>query len=248
MIEEVMDVLVFGPHPDDAELAAGGFLLSMHSLGYGTAIADLTRGELGTKGDAETRAKEASAAARALEISKRHCLDLGDGQLADVPEQRNVVVDLIRTLKPRLIIAPGPQDEHPDHRAAYELVRSAFFLSRLPKFNPSKPLHAAEMLWTYGIHFENPGSFVFDISNVFEQKKNALRCYESQFVKPQTPEGYRYAGISDYLEQIEVRAKMWGQRIGVAYGEAFYSVTTLSIGDPFEERIPTHAKTQRRKG
>jgi LmbE family N-acetylglucosaminyl deacetylase len=140
---------------------------------------------------------------------------------------------VLRKLKPRLVITTWHDDEHPDHRAAFHLVQAAFFLSRLPKLETGEPFHAPEQLWSYGIHKEDPNSIVVDVSDEFEQKQKALQCYESQFVNPQLPDGYRYAGMSDYLDQIEVRGRYWGQKIGTQYAEAFSPITPVQIEDPF---------------
>lgn len=223
------EVVVFAPHPDDGELGAGGLLARLRGRGMLTAIVDLTQGELGTKGDPATRAKEATAAAQILELQERICLDLGDGNVADVPEQRREVVSVLRILRPRLVLTTWAGDEHPDHRAAFHLVRSAFFMARLSRFETGQGIHAPEQLWTYGIHHEDPGSFVVDISAEFEQKVQALRCYVSQFVHAELPEGYQYAATSDYLGQVELRGRYWGGKIGAAYGEAFAPVTTLRV-------------------
>ena len=176
--KKAIDIAVFAPHPDDGELGAGGFLIKMRSKGYRTAIIDLTQGEMGTKGTPKIRAKEASEAAQVLGLSERISLDLGDGQLADETEQRREVISVIRILKPRLILTTWDQDEHPDHRAAYHLLRAAFFMARLPKIATGQPFHAPEQLWTYGIHYENPNSFVVDITGEFEEKNSGFRMFQ----------------------------------------------------------------------
>ena len=235
--EPPADIAVFAPHPDDAELAAAGLLVKLKARGYRTAIVDLTRGELGTKGDAGTRALEAEAAGKVLELDARLNLDLGDARLADTPELRAEVIGALRRLRPRLVLTPREQDEHPDHRAAFHLVRSAFFLARLPKIDTGQAFHAASQLWTYGIHREDPAPFIVDISEQFDLKRRVLECYRSQFVEPELPDGYRYAGLSNYLEDIEARGRYWGRQIGAAYGEAFSAVTPLRLEQPFPEDL-----------
>ena len=106
---------------------------------------------------------------------------------------------------------------------------------RLPNLPTGQSFHAPEQLWTYGVHHENPSSFIVDISAHFDRKRQALECYRSQFIQPDLPQGYRYAGLSDYLEQIELRGRYWGQKIGTAYGEAFSAVSPLRIEEPFPE-------------
>jgi N-acetylglucosamine malate deacetylase 1 len=231
--DKPIDIVVFGPHPDDAELGAGGFLLKMNARGYRTAIVDLTQGETGTKGTPQIRGREAQAAAKKLLLSERIGLDLGDGQLADSWENRTEVISVLRILKPRLVVAPWEGDEHPDHRAAGQLVRSAYFLARLPKIETGNEFHAAQMLWAYGIHHEAPDCIAVDISDFFEQKLEVLNCYESQFVNPKLPQGYRYGGTADYLLHSETRARLWGEKIGRPYAEAFKPLVTLRVDDPF---------------
>lgn len=230
-----VDIAVFAPHPDDAELGAGGLLAKLKARGYRTAIVDLTRGELATKGDPATRAQEAAAAGQVLGLSQRLCLDLGDGRLMDIPAFRTEVITALRILRPRLILTTGEQDEHPDHRAAFHLLRSACFFSRLPQLQTGQLFHVPAQLWTYGIHHEAPHSFVVDISAHWEQKRQALHCYKSQFIDTEVPEGYRYAGLADYLTEIEVRGRQWGRKIRTLYGEAFLAVTPLRIEHPFPE-------------
>lgn len=232
MSDKPIDLVVFAPHPDDAELAAGGLILKLRKQGRRCAIVDLTRGELGTKGNPELRAQEAQAASRLLQLDQRIGLDLGDGQLLDSSENRKEIVEILRALRPRLIIAPWQGDEHPDHRAAYQLIHAAFFLSRLPKYETQQPFHAVGQFWTYGIHHEAPHSFIVDISQEFPEKLLVLQCYQSQFIHPQLPEGYQSIGVSNYLEHFENRGRYWGSKIGTTFGEAFSSVTPLRIEDP----------------
>lgn len=226
-----VDLLVFAPHPDDAELGTGGSILHWRSQGYRVGIVDLTRGELGTKGNAELRMREAAEAARLLDIHYRTNLDLGDGRLADNDAARHRVVEVIRRTRPRVLFTTCPFDRHPDHVAACELIRSALFLARLPKYETESAPHSVNGLFYYFIHDHTRPTFIIDISDFYEQKQRVLHAYQSQFVDVQLPEGYQYAGTSDYPAQVEAYDRNWGAKIGARYGEAFYSDRPFIVND-----------------
>jgi bacillithiol biosynthesis deacetylase BshB1 len=228
---QAVKILGFSPHPDDIEIGAAGFLLKCGAAGWTSALVDLTRGEMGSKGDCRVRAREAEEAGRILGVDVRVNLDLGDCRLADTPKNRDRLVEVIRAAQPTIVLAPAIPDPHPDHVAAHALVHTAFFLARLPRYLPGLPCHSPRALLYYFIHGVGEPTFVTDITDVMEQKRQALAAYESQFVKPELPDGYRYLATSDYLERLEYRSQLWGGWIQKKYGEAFAVEGMLEIED-----------------
>lgn len=227
-----VDILAIGPHPDDIEIGAGGSLIRWIETGYRVGLLDLTRGELGTKGNAETRRAEAAEAAERMGALFRLNLGLPDGGVEDSPAARGRLVPILRECRPEWVLCNLEDSRHPDHAAAARLVRSAFFLSRLPKHLPDHRAHSPALLAFYLIHESAQPSFLVDISATLEAKLEVLRAYGSQFVDPVVPEGYRYAGLSDYLKNVRALAETWGALSGRARAaEAFVTDSPLLLRD-----------------
>ena len=226
-----LDILIFAPHPDDAELGMGGSILRWRAEGRRVGVADMVRGEMGTKGDAETRMKEAAEAGRRLDLNFRTNLDLGDGRVVDSEASRLKVIETIRQTKPRAVFAPCPFDRHPDHAAGAQLVCAAQFLARLPKMETASPAHSVNTIFHYFLPDHIRPTFVIDITPFHEKKLEALSAYRSQFVEPKVPEDYRYGGTSDYLRQVEAYDKTWGAKIGVEYAEAYHADRPFAVHD-----------------
>jgi len=159
-----LDALIFAPHPDDAELAMGGTILKMIAQGKKVGVVDLTRGELGSKGTAEMRAKEAADASHILGLHYRGNLNLGDDQLADTFENRLQVAQVIREFRSPLLFVCPPFDPHPDHQGAAQLVQAAFFLARLPKIELEYPAFSPQHCWYYFIHEMREITFAVNIT------------------------------------------------------------------------------------
>ena len=178
-----VDILAIAAHRDDIELTCGGTLLRAVSLDRTTAIIDLTAGETGTRGSAALRAEEAACAAKVLGVSARENLGLPDAGIVNTPETRALLAVAIRRFKPRVVIAPAPEGRHPDHRVTATLVRDACFIAGLAKIEPSVPRHRPFKVvhcMSFREDFRKP-TFVVDVSDVFERKLEAVRCYASQF-------------------------------------------------------------------
>jgi len=232
--EKPLDLVVVSPHPDDGELGAGGLLLLSREQGCRGGIIDLTRGETGTKGDPEMRAREAKAAASILGLIMRENLDLGDSALSDSDSNRRALVRVLRTWRPRLVLGIHPEDPHPDHQSAARLTYSAFFLARLPRYLPDVPAYSPRALWYFFVHKTAEPTVVVDIGAVFERKMESLRAYGSQFVDPQVPTDYSYIGFSDYLASMDTMARYWGSRVGVERAEAFVASRPLVTRRPLD--------------
>ncbi len=222
-----LDVLFFAAHPDDIELSCGGAALKLVRTGRKTGIIDLTQGELGTRGTKSIRKKEAFEAGKILGISVRENLGIADGNIENNASNRQKVISVIRHYRPEIIFIPHQYDRHPDHQNANKLVREAAFYSGLIKIKSSrggKPQHAHRpkrniyFMQTY----EFEPSFIIDISDVFSGKMKAVRCYGSQFHNPRSKEPDTFISDRKFIEFVEARAKVYGFRIGAAYGEPFY--------------------------
>jgi N-acetylglucosamine malate deacetylase 1 len=227
-----LDVLIFAPHPDDAELGMGGTIVKLIQSGKRVGVVDLCRGELGTKGDADTRARETAESSRILGLHYRGNLDLGDGRIFDNYENRLQAAEAIRRFRSPLIFACSPHDPHPDHRAGSELVQAAFFLARLPKVKTESTAFSARRCLYYFLHEMSDITFVVDISSQFDRKMEALKAFRSQFVEPDLPLDYKYLGTSDYLRQIEAYNRAIGARAGAVYAEGYKSDRLISLSIP----------------
>jgi bacillithiol biosynthesis deacetylase BshB1 len=230
MTSKPLDVLAIFAHPDDAELLCGGSLLRSADHGERTGILDLTRGELGSRGSAEIRAREAARAADVLGLATRRNAGLPDGALENAPEQRRVVAGLIRELRPRVVVTHWTAGRHPDHRAAANLVHDACFLAGLRNFEADGERHRPTKLVRATAFREDadPPTFVIDISAYMQRKLEAIACYESQF------EGVRQAGEvfpggdRALPDQILAQSAHYGSLVRVAYGEPFRTRETLA--------------------
>ncbi|MFQ5647599.1 MAG: bacillithiol biosynthesis deacetylase BshB1, partial [bacterium] len=160
----MIDILAIGAHPDDVELGAAGFLMKMKDLGYKTAVLDLTRGEMGSRGSADIRAREADAAAELMGLEERRSLDLRDSHLEITLENRHKLAKVIRELKPTFLIAPYFVDKHPDHGIAGRLVKLASFDARLKKLDLEVEPHPVRKIFYFPCHQYFDPDFVVDIT------------------------------------------------------------------------------------
>lgn len=242
-----LDVLAFGPHPDDVELFCGGLLAGMAARGYRTGIVDLTRGEKSSRGTPETRAAETDAASRVLGLALRENLGLPDGWLSpwagfEAPEAERPrtsavarVVEVLRRLRPELVLVPWEEERHPDHEAASALVTRALFFATVRRFEaepPGAPFTPRQVLYYPLRHLAAPG-FVADVSSVYERKVAAVRCYASQ-VEPRPDAPQTLVGSPLSLSSLEARDRFYGAQIGVMHGEPYVVRETLGLADPLE--------------
>ncbi|HET8650168.1 MAG TPA: bacillithiol biosynthesis deacetylase BshB1 [Gemmatimonadales bacterium] len=227
-----VDILAVAAHRDDVELTCAGTLLRAVDDGYTTGILDLTAGETGTRGSAALRAEEAARAAKLLGVTERRNAGLPDAHLQNIDEMRRVVVEEIRHFRPRVVILPFPVGRHPDHRIASELGRDACFLAGLARYDAGGEPHRPHKILYSLAYREDPvkPTFVVDISDQFERKLAAIRCYASQF------DGARNAGEifptgQDLYGLIETQNARYGSLIRTRYGEPFYTEETLRVDD-----------------
>lgn len=227
------DILAFGVHPDDVELGCSGTLITAVAQGKKVAVIDLTRGELGTRGTAETRHVEAAKAAEVMGIHARENLAMADGFFQKDELNIRKVIVAIRKYQPEIVLCNAPEDRHPDHGRSSELVADAAFLSGLRKIKTEYEGKEQEH-WrpSYVFHYIQDRylkpDFLFDISDAYEQKIKAVLCYTTQFNTTDTSEPETYISNPDFLDVIKARALMFGKRIGVKYAEGY--LTTKMIG------------------
>ena len=226
-----LDLLALAAHRDDVEQTCGGTLLKMAERGYRTGILDLTQGEMGTRGSAEDRAREADDAARILKVSWREALDIPDGRVENTWENRLKVVRVLRQLRPRVLILPYWEGRHPDHYTASVLGYEAAFLSGLAKLASHQPSGAGERedaiaphrpfkIIYASLYRDVRPTFVVDITSQFEARFASLMAYKSQFTDQQAGSGI-FPAQAEIRARVESMARFYGMLGGVTYAEPF---------------------------
>ena len=229
-----LDVLAVFSHPDDAELSVAGTLLKLKSLGYRTCVCDLTRGEMGTRGTPEIRAREAQEAARIMKLDVRVNLDQPDGHVWPSEIARTAFVRLLRTYTPKVLITTHEDDPHPDHAHTSIIVRQAARLATMGRYDEESGLAPVPMPAIMHSLFSRRivPSFVVDVSDFVDEKMSAIRAYGSQFYNAESKEPATRISDSGFLREIEVRMGYFGSLIGVTAGEPFYVREALNVDDP----------------
>lgn len=228
-----LDVLAVAAHRDDVEQTCGGTLLKMAQRGYRTGILDLTQGEMGTRGTAEDRAREAQAAARLLNVSIRHALDIPDGRVENTWENRIKIARVIREQRPHVLILPYWKGRHPDHYTASVLGYEAAFLAGLKKLGSTPgsgeaggeaisqlPPHRPFKIIYASLYDDVRPSFVVDITNQFETRFQALLAYKSQYTDQSAGSGL-FPAEQEIRSRMESMASFYGLLAGVKYAEPF---------------------------
>ncbi len=231
-----LNILAFGAHPDDVELSCSGTLILEKEIGKKTGIADLTRGELGTRGSVETRAEESQRASEILGLDERCNLGLRDGFIQADPDSILEVIRVLRRYRPEIVLAPALSDRHPDHARAGDLVVQACFLAGLLRidstdFNdtaPQQPWRPAAIYRYIQDRMIKP-DLVVDISDVMDQRMESILAYKSQFYNPDAERPNTYISSPEFLEGIRSRAREMGRLIGVANGEGFTAERTPGL-------------------
>lgn len=229
-----LDILAFGVHPDDVELSCSGTLMVEIANGKQVGVIDLTRGELGTRGTAETRKEEATVAAKIMGVHVRENLGMRDGFFTNDEAHQLKVIQKIRQYQPEIVLCNAIVDRHPDHGRSSKLVADACFLSGLRKIetelNGSK-----QEAWRpkYVFHYIQDRyaepDFIFDISSVFNRKVESIKAYATQFNSPGLDEPQTYISTPAYFDTLISRHKMFGKRIGVEFGEGYITEKRIGI-------------------
>lgn len=236
-----LDLLVITVHPDDAELGAGGTMAKYVAAGKKVGIVDLTRGELGTRGTAETRDQEANDAAEILGLTVRENLALRDGFFENAEKEKLAVIKAIRKYQPEIIITNAVSDRHPDHGRAGQMISEACFLAGLRKVEteidglmqePHRPRLVLQIVQDYYIKPD----IVLDITDFYAIKEKSVLAYKTQFYTGEennTDEPQTYISNPDFMESTAARAREFGRSIQVKYAEGFTAHKILGVDDIF---------------
>ncbi len=231
-----LDILALAAHPDDVELSCSGTLLAAAAKGKKVGIVDFTRGELGSRGSAEIRDKEAKKSAEILGLSVRENLAFKDGFFYDDNEHRLKVIQVIRKFRPEIMLINAPSDRHPDHGKGAELSKTACFLSGLIKieteYNRQKQEHwRPKQVYHYIQSNMLTPDFVVDVTPFWEQKMKSVMAFESQFHNKnyKSDEVETFISSPRFVQFLEARAKEFGHSIGVDYGEGFIKIAQLGV-------------------
>lgn len=226
--------LAFGAHPDDVELACAATMLKLYHEKKSVAICDLTEGEKGTRGTKEIRRREAREAATLLGIAERKNLDLGDTTFQNSVENRDKIIAVIRYFQPTVVFATQPEERHPDHVRASQMITEACFYAGLRKIETrwnnkkQEPHRPNYLLYYIQDRFAKP-DFILDVSEAFEESRKAILAYKSQFFNPDSNEPETFISRKEFLEGLEAKARTYGEMIGVKYGEGFLLHRCLGI-------------------
>lgn len=231
-----VDAVFIGTHPDDVELACGGTIIKLVQTGKKVGIIDLTEGELSTRGTLKIRRQETISATKKLGVKYRYNLKLEDGNIVNNSENRKALINVIRKLKPEIVFAPYSNDRHPDHIYAGNFVRDALFYSGLSKIRTGKSeAFRPKRVFYYRHNYDIPISFIFDISDTFYKKMEVIKCYKSQFytedVNYNEPE--TFISTKRFLIEIETRARFFGFKVGVEFGEPYFCYEPLKMNEKY---------------
>lgn len=230
-----LDILAIGSHPDDVELGCSGLLIAEINKGKKAGIIDLTQGELGTRGTVETRYQEAADAARIMGVSIRENLKMRDGFFRNDEEHQRQLIQVIRKYQPEIVVGNILEDRHPDHGRAGWLIYDACFFAGLrqiktvgedgeeqEKWRPKLLLHYIQD------RFYEP-DLIYDVSDVWEQRMEAVKAYRTQFLPDGSADPQTYISSPEFMEGLSARARLLGKRIGVRYAEGFVSKKNIGI-------------------
>lgn len=232
-----LDLLAIGVHPDDVELGCSGTIIKEIQNGKKVGIIDLTQGELGSRGNVESRYEEAAKAAMILGVHMRENLKMKDGFFKNDEEHQLKLIVVLRKYRPEIVITNSLNDRHPDHGRAARLTSNSCFLSGLRKIETKDEQGNEQEAWRpkYVFHYiqdrYHEPDFVIDISDVFEQRMESVKAYTTQFYNPGNEDDgpQTYISTSAFLEGVIARARVIGKKIGVQYGEGYNTEKRIGI-------------------
>ena len=233
-----LDILAIGVHPDDVELSCAGTILKHIALKKKVGILDLTRGELGTRGSAEIRTKEAKKAAKILGVSIREQLNMADGFFVNDEKHQLQIIEKIRLYKPEIVLCNAVDDRHPDHGRSAKLVADACYYSGLVKIVTKSGKKNQEAWRPKAVYhyiqdnFIHP-DFVIDITKFMDKKMEAICAFESQFHNPNSKEPSTAISGEDFFETVKAKSSIFGRTIGVRYAEGFTASRTIGVNSLF---------------
>lgn len=236
-----IDILAFAAHPDDAELSCSGTLLKHKTLGKKVGIIDLTRGELGTRGTAETRDVEAKDSSAILGLDIRENLGMRDGFFQNDEEHQLQIIKKIRQYQPEIILINAMHDRHPDHGKGGSLLTDAAFLSGLSKIvtdlnGQAQPAWRPKLVLQYIQDAFIKPDILIDITPFWDIKMASIQAYKTQFYNPELKEEQTYISTPEFVHVIEARAREFGKYIGATFAEGFTSKKLLGVDDLFTLR------------
>jgi bacillithiol biosynthesis deacetylase BshB1 len=235
-MDNKLDFLAFGAHPDDVELGCSGAILKIQDSGKKVGVIDLTRGELGTRGSSKIRSKETELASKILGLNIRENLEFEDGFINNDKEHQLKVISVIRKYKPDFVFCNAPDDRHIDHPKASKLITDSCFLSGLSKLKTFDSSGNNQEKWRpknifHYIQWKNlKPDFILDITGYMNSKMKAIKCYSSQFYDPNSKELETPISKKNFLNFIESRSAEYGRIIGTEYGEGFIYNRIIGLG------------------
>ncbi|AUS27180.1 bacillithiol biosynthesis deacetylase BshB1 [Paenibacillus polymyxa] len=224
-----LDILIFGAHADDAEIGMGGTIAKHTAAGLKVGVCDLTRAEMSSNGDVDTRMAEAEHASKVLGLAVRTNLGLPDRGLYVTPEHVAAVTAEIRRHAPKIVFAPYWEDRHPDHVMCSKLVEEAVFNAKLRRFMPESPAVQVEQLYFYFINDIGRTDLIVDITEHYEAKEQSLLSYVSQFQAAPGKDTVSTPLNQGYVERVKARDSLLGQRKLISYAEGFASKTPYLV-------------------
>lgn len=236
-----LDLLIFAAHPDDAELGCSGTILRSIAAGKKVGIVDLTRGELGTRGTAETRDAETAASSRILGLHVRENLEMRDGFFRNDEEHQLKIIQMIRKYTPEIVFSNAMHDRHPDHGKASDLVNDALFLAGLPKIRTEidgvqQDAFRPRLLFQYLQDRYIEPDIIVDVTEFWDKKMECIRAFKTQFFNPDSDEKETYISTPSFLKVVEARSRDLGKAIGAEHAEGFTSRKLLGIDNLFDLR------------
>jgi len=234
-----LDILAIGVHPDDVELSASGTLLKHIALGRKVGILDLTRGELGTRGNAELRTKEAMASAQILGIAVREQLQMADGFFENNETHLKQIIHIIRKYQPEIVLCNAISDRHPDHGRAAKLSADACFYSGLIKIETQdngmiQQAWRPKAVYHYIQDYYIEPDFVVDISEHMNKKLESIMAFSSQFYNPNSTEPETPISGKQFIENVKAKATILGRMIGTEYAEGFTTTRYMGVENLFD--------------
>jgi bacillithiol biosynthesis deacetylase BshB1 len=228
-----LDILAFAAHPDDVELACSGTVIKHIQQGKKVGVIDLTRGELGTRGNVHTRMKEAEVSSQIMKIAVRENLDLPDGFLAENEDSLKKIIVAIRKYQPEIVLCNAKYDRHPDHGLAGQIVSRACFLSGLIKIETGQPAWRPKMVYHYiQDRFIQP-DLIIDITDQFEERMKTVLAFKSQFFNADSNEPLTPIATKEFLDNLKGRLFQFGRLINTTYGEGFTTERPVGTDDLF---------------
>jgi bacillithiol biosynthesis deacetylase BshB1 len=236
-----LDILVFAVHPDDAELGCSGTILKHIAAGKKVGIVDFTRGELGTRGSAETRDEEATDSAKIMGLHARENLKFRDGFFKNDESHQLEVIKMIRKYQPEVVLSNALHDRHPDHKRAGDLVNDACFLAGLVKIETIldgavQAAHRPRLVFQYIQDNYIKPDVIIDITPFIDTKIEAIKAFKTQFYNPEVEGDTTYISSPEFFESVIARAREFGKSVGGTYGEGFTCRKLLGVDDLFQLR------------